>query len=173
MDDPNTITLIWLAAGILLSISELIVPGLVILFFGVSAIIVSGIRWISGLESLPISFLLWLIVSSVLVVSLRKVMTRWLPSETHKGNIDERIEASGKEVEVVKTCTEDSSEGRIRYQGTTWSATSIDGEIKAGDKACLYHRENLVWFVEPVQKFTEEELLEQELAESVEESLKI
>lgn len=173
MDDPNIITLIWLIVGILLSVSELIIPGLVILFFGMSAIIVAGIRWITGLESLPISFLLWSLISIVLVFSLRKMMTKLLPSEVHKGNIDQRIEAIGKEVEVIKTCNADSSEGRIRYQGTTWSATTLEGEIKAGEKATLYHRDNLVWLVEAVENLTEEEKLENELEQSIEESVEV
>ena len=57
------------------------------------------------------------------------------------------------EVEVVETVYTDNLEGRIRFQGTTWAATSMDRTIPAGAKARLAYRENTSWVIESVEPY--------------------
>jgi membrane protein implicated in regulation of membrane protease activity len=161
----DIITLIWLSAGVLLMILELVAPGLVTVFLGAAAVIVAGLRWIGLVESLGVSFALWMILSAVLVIALRSVLQRFLPSESTHNASDEESMALGAVVEVVRTCTGDSTTGRIRYGGTTWMAQTLDGEIPAGSTARLLYRENLAWIVEPADgsEFAMAEL-EKELA---------
>src|SRR5690606_15809922 len=109
---------------------------------------------------------LWMVLSALLVVALRSVLQRFLPSESTHNASDEESMALGQVVEVMRTCTGDSTTGRIRYQGTTWMAQTLDGEIPAGSTARLLYRDNLAWIVEPVDgsEFAMAEL-EKELAE--------
>ncbi len=178
--DADLITLIWLIAGIVMMVGEVFVPGLVVVFLGAAAVVVSGLRWI-GLESVPLSFLLWGMLSTALVLATRSVANRLIKSESHRASVDEDVGALGTEVEVIITCSEEPGAGRIRYQGTSWPAMTVEGTIEAGSKARLLFRNNLAWVVETVgvpggdrfDKLFEEELAAQGVrdarAEEVEE----
>lgn len=150
MELNNIIIIIWLSVGVLLMILELVIPGMVTVFMGAAAVIVAGLRWIGLVESLGVSIALWMILSAVLVVALRSVLQRFLPSESTHNAADEDTMALGQVVEVIRTCTDDTTTGRIRYQGTTWMAQTLDGEIPAGANARLLYRDNLAWIVEAV-----------------------
>ena len=57
----------------------------------------------------------------------------------------------GKEVDVVSDCDDKSDYGRIRYQGTSWPAKSIEGPIPAGSRAKLVYRDNVAWIIEAIE----------------------
>jgi len=148
--DPMTITYIWLISGVVMMLSEIGVPGFIIGFVGLAAVLVGGLRWIGWLSHLGLSFLLCGVFSVLMIVALRKVAVRLVPSESHRENIDEDIDALDQEVEVVEVCNDHEATGRIRYQGTTWAAMTLEGEIPAGTKARLLYRDNLAWIIEPL-----------------------
>ncbi|EGC77264.1 hypothetical protein HMPREF9353_01614 [Treponema denticola F0402] len=45
-----------------------------------------------------------------------------------------------------------NKEGRIKYQGTTWSARSLSEEIPAGSMVRVLRREGLTYIVEKAEK---------------------
>ena len=149
--DPGIITLIWLVAGILMLASEIVLPGMVIGFLGAASILVAGCRFAGLIESLGASLGLWLVTSVGLVLGLRNLAKKYFPSEEHRANVDEASEAFGAEVIVLSDCNENSSEGRIRYQGTSWPAKTVEGKIPAGHKAKLVYRDNVAWVIEAVE----------------------
>lgn len=152
--DDSVITLIWLAVGLLLMAAELFLPGLVVVFLGVSAVVVALLRWVGLVTDLPMSFLAWMVISIALVVGLRGAVRRWFPPEESKGETDEDLAAFGTVVDVVEDCHEADDEaptGRIRFQGSTWPAMSASGVVKKGQRAKLVYRQNLTWVVEPVE----------------------
>jgi inner membrane protein len=153
--DPEVITLIWFAVGLLLVASEFLVPGLVVIFAGLGALAVALLRFIGVIEGLPASFATWLVASVLMVVALRGTLKRYFPPESWQKQGDEDIDAFGHLVEV----TEDVSEvgafpvtGRVRFQGTTWPASTPEGTIKKGQQARLVYRDNLAWVVEPMDQ---------------------
>jgi inner membrane protein len=149
---PEWITLIWLISGVAMIASEVVVPGFFIAFVGMAAMMIAGMRWLTGLEHLGVSLLLWGMLSAALVISFRRVALRWVgKGERRTAYVDDRGDCDdlGALVEVVKAVGEGDSEGRIRYQGTTWPATTLRGRIAAGQQAKLVTRENLVWLIEP------------------------
>jgi membrane protein implicated in regulation of membrane protease activity len=149
--DSETITLIWLVAGILMMGSEMLVPGMVIGFLGLASVIVAGIRSLGLIESLEGSLGLWASISVGLVLGLRNVAQKYFPSEEETVNIDEDSSMYGKEVIVVSACDDTSDYGRIRYQGTSWPAKSIGGTISAGTQAKLVYRDNVAWIIEAIE----------------------
>jgi inner membrane protein len=151
MDLSTIITLVWLVAGVVLIGSEFISLSLVAGFLGAAALVVAGARFI-GLESLPISFLIWIATSAVLTVGLRGVLRRMLPGETSRDNTDEELAAFGTVVEVLEECDDSHQRGRIRFQGTTWPALTTGERIPAGARAKLVCRdkEGLGWVIEPL-----------------------
>lgn len=146
----DTITWVWLIVGVGLLAMELFVPGLVVCFLGLAAMIVAGLRWAGLIPGLMESFLAWAVISVVLVLGLRQFALRWLPSERSFQTTDEDLDAVGAVVEVVQQISSGDQNGRVRYGGTSWPAITREGVIPAGGRARLILRDNLVWIVEPV-----------------------
>jgi membrane protein implicated in regulation of membrane protease activity len=144
----DTITWIWFVGGLFLITTELFLPGLVVSFLGVAAILVAVFRWFGLLTGLLPSFTVWFVTSIILLISLRHFVLKWLPAETSFQVTDEDVDAAGRIVEVVKQINSGNDQGRIRYGGTTWPAISKEGVIPPGRKARLLYRDNLVWTVE-------------------------
>ena len=150
---PEMITLIWLVAGLVLCGSELVVPGLITIFLGLGALGVALLRWLGLVESLPLSFLIWVVSSAGLILAMRKTAASWISKpETSTADIDERSAEFGQEVEVLSDVNENNAEGRIRFQGTSWPATTTEGTLKKGDTARIVYRENVSYVVEPIKE---------------------
>ncbi len=154
----DAVTWIWLVGGISLIYVELAWPHFYSAFFGLAAIIVAVLRWLHLLQSTTTSIAVWLIASSALLLTLRQLALRFLPSETSYGITDEDVDAAGQIVEVVATVSDLNSEGRIRFRGTSWPAISREGIIPAGQKAKILYRDNLVWKVERYDSNHQQEL---------------
>ncbi len=126
---------------------EFVVPGLVIVFFGVSAVLVGLAAWAGLVASLPASLLLWGVTSCGFVFGVRRSLRRLSPGRTERGSIDEDLDAFGALVEVLEPIGPDIV-GRIRFRGTTWLARTVEEQLGAGARARIVTREELVWLVE-------------------------
>ena len=146
---PDTMTWLWLLAGILLVVSELFLPGLVAVFLGLGAMLVALLRWLGLIDSLAYSFTAWFVSSLALLVVARSALQRFMPSETSFTTLEEDVDLFGAVAEVVETVSPDHKDGRISFQGTTWPATSDSAEIQPGAKVTILYRENLGWRVQP------------------------
>ena len=147
--DPDTITWIWFGAGVIFLLAEFVLPGLVVLFLGLGAMLVALGRWLHLLEGVISSFTAWFIISLVLVIFLRQLLARFVPAETSYQSPEENLNAQGTVVEVLDAVDDQHSDGRIRFQGSSWPATCLEGRIASGNKARLLYRDNVVWVVEP------------------------
>lgn len=110
--DQDLLTLIWLGLGLLLIVGELVIPGLVVVFFGVAAVLVSGLRYIGVLEGLIASLFAWAGISFGLILTVRGLAQKYLPSETEYGSANEELQAIGAVVEVVEDVHDDRSPDR-------------------------------------------------------------
>jgi membrane protein implicated in regulation of membrane protease activity len=147
-NDFNTITWIWLAAGIILMLVEILIPGLVVVFLGLAALAVAALRYFGILASELNSLTAWFIISLFFILSLRWLALRIFPPDTSFERPLEDEDAMGAIVEVIQDITDRDTSGRIKFQGTTWPAICHEGEIKKGKKAKLLFRDNLSWVVE-------------------------
>lgn len=145
---PEMITWIWFLAGIGLIVAEIFLPGLVVSFLGLSAMIVAGLRWLGLFHGIIESFTAWFVISIVLLLTVRQLALKLLPSERTVQMTDEDVEAIGTVVDVVQPVNALDSAGRIRFAGTTWPAITKEGLIPVGGKAKLLYRDNVVWVVE-------------------------
>ena len=141
MPDQKTIfdpVLIWFLLGLALIFLEFIVPGVILVFFGIGAwtvAVTTYLGWISSLES---QLLLFAITSIVLLVLLRK----WIKGKFYghvsavqdlTKNIDE---FSGQSVIVVQDVIPNKMEGAVEFKGAKWNAVS-DEPIKNGEVAII------------------------------------
>lgn len=147
--DPVTIA--FLVVGALLIASEALHPSLVQVFFGVAALLVGGLRALGVVDSVSTSLLLWGFTSLGLTLPLRPVFKRYLKAgEAKHDPSDEDKDAMGEVVEVIEAVDDAGPSGRIRFQGTSWSAQCTDGSVPAGGRARLVYKDKLVWIVEPL-----------------------
>lgn len=145
------ITIAFVVLGVLLIASELLALSLVPVFLGAAALAVAGLRALGLVESVPASLLAWSVTSVALTLSLRPVLRRTLqPGQRTVDRSHEDDDAVGSVVQVVEPVSDQSDDGRIRFQGTTWAARAVDGSIPRGEQARLVYKDKLVWVVEPL-----------------------
>lgn len=141
-------TYIWLILGLLLIGAEFIIPGFVIIFFGIAALIMGGISFIFPGIALPWQILIWLGTSILTLGVFRRFFKK-----TFKGKVIEdkgEDEYVGKIATVTEPITK-NREGRIHFQGTTWKAISYDDDLKAGDRVEILKKDNVTLIVSKVE----------------------
>lgn len=146
--DSETITWLFLAGGILLMILETVLPSGLAFFLGLSGFTVGIIRWLGFLSSPLSAIFVWLTLSVTLTILIRPFIKKYFKGERSYKFADEDYEAIDKVVDVVETVTDSDNSGRIRFQGITWQARTVDGTLEAGTKARISYRENTTWIVE-------------------------
>ena len=137
----------WAMAGLVMILAEFAVPGLVIAFFGVGALLTAGLTAIiPGLiSSVPLQILLWLGGSVGTLLGLRRHAAKLFKGKATRGTEGED-EYTGRTVEVVEEVRA-GKPGRVRFQGTTWTAITYDQPLAVGDMAEIMKSENLTLVV--------------------------
>jgi membrane protein implicated in regulation of membrane protease activity len=134
---------IWLSLGIILIVLELVLPGLVSIFFGFSGVILGTLLLFGLTISIPWQVFLWILLSGILILLLRKQVAGIFPSLEKHEYRSEDDDIIGQWVEVIEDVHEGDSRGRVRFQGSTWSAKSEGGTIPSGSIAYIRNRKNL------------------------------
>lgn len=129
---------------------ELVLPGGVAFFLGLSAFGVGILRFFGLLSDPGTALAVWLLASVGLTIAIRPFIRKYFKGETFFKLADEDYEAMDQIVEVVEPLTDDDNSGRIKMHGISWQARSIDGSVPAGKKVRVKYRENTTWIVEPV-----------------------
>lgn len=138
--------MIWIGAGLLLALSELIVPGFVIIFFGFGAIL-------TGLLTLCFNMPEWLqcLLFTISSVASLLILRRYLPNifggkeEKVEELPAESLECEGQIARVVDKI-EPGLVGSIMFQGSVWKATSEDN-LPAGEDVVIVKRSNITFVV--------------------------
>lgn len=142
-----TVAQIWLLLGILLAVSEFAVPGLVIVFFGIGALVTALVTWVAEPD------LVWQIaifaVASVgtLVLGRRccrgllhgQTFRRAAPAEDIETASDALIGATGRVTGAIRP----PESGRVAVRGSDWSATA-DEPLEPGTTVRVVSRDGIV-----------------------------
>ena len=148
--------LIWAIVGIVLICCEFLMPGLVIAFFGVGALITALATWMFS-PSLAVQLVIFLVSSLALLFTLRKfVKNTFLGDEKVGADATDYNLVIGKIVPVIEFIQPGEVGGRVKYQGTPWSASSEE-PCAPGDSVKIIGSNNLTLLVEKVDKINEEE----------------
>ena len=140
---------IWLIVGTVLIFLEVVVPGAILCFVGMAALVVSGLHYYGILDSIFYGLITWLITSLFLVLFLRSFALRFMPSEHRFEPVNEDDNAEGSKAEVLVGIGPERA-GRIRFRGTTWEAVSGD-HCLPGDTVCIAGREGNAWKVQLIK----------------------
>ena len=150
--DGELLTWIFLIGGIILMILETVLPSGMALILGFSGLLVGILRFMGLLADPTTATLAWFLTSVVLTVGALPFIKKYFGGETSYKVADEDYEAMDQIVDVVEDINDINNEGRIRYQGISWQARTIDGEIPAGSQVRIKYRDNTTWIVEPVNQ---------------------
>jgi membrane protein implicated in regulation of membrane protease activity len=147
--DGETITWIFLIGGFLLMLFELLVPTGFTLLLGVSGLLVGLLRLIGLFDDPLVAVGAWVTISVLLTIAIRPLIKNFFKGEESFKYADEDYEAMDQIVEAVEDIDEEGN-GRIRFQGISWKARTLEGSIPAGEQVRIKYRDNVTWIVEPV-----------------------
>ena len=142
LSDP---AVIWFLVGLGLLLLELVLPGLVILFFGAGA-------WITALTcalfdiNLNWQIFIFLIASLLGLVLLRRYLKKRFFSrkdEEIEDQLEEFIGRNAKALDLFK-----DGAGKVEFKGTQWTAR-CDEPVSKGDWVTIQSKESLTLYVKP------------------------
>ncbi len=144
--------LYWLIIGVMLFFLELALPGFVLFFFAVAAILTALLSWLTPVAlSWQLGF--FIITSLGSLFTLRDIVQRRFFTKAGKEDVDEKGEdvilAVPGDRGVVTTEITPPAEGRIKYSGTFWRATA-DEKIEEGEIIEVVKQAELVIHVRKV-----------------------
>lgn len=124
----------WLFLSIIFTGIEVATLGLTTIWFALGSLVMLL------LSPLPIPFLwqvlLFLIISSVLLIFTRPIAVKKLKVGREKTNTDSLI---GEKALVIKDICE-FDKGMVKIHGMEWSAQSVDGKTLAKGERCIVER---------------------------------
>lgn len=127
--------LVWFLAGCVIALAEMMIPGFIIVFFGLGcwgAAVVAAV----APEAWAWQIAAFLVVSVSTLVGLRRLAVNLFRGKTGQAR---GIASSGVEtgtVIVVDADMQPDRVGRVRYRGTNWDARS-NTAIEAGSQAVI------------------------------------
>lgn len=131
--EPITVTWwVWLIVGLALMVAELLLPvGFYLFFFGLGGVI-TALFTALGLSSVPVQGLLFIGISLVCVIVLRKPLLARFHFRNKPHSVDSLVGESAKAMEPIPPHTI----GRVEMRGTSWSALNTGSELIARDVRC-------------------------------------
>jgi membrane protein implicated in regulation of membrane protease activity len=144
--------IIWIILGTIFIFVEFFMPGLVIAFFGVGALITALTTWIKLTTTLTSQLLVFILSSILFLVFLRKYVKRTFLGKTKEAESERSFNVEiGKIIPVVEFIQPGEVGGKVRYMGTTWSATASE-PIAPGESVEIIGNDGLTLIVEKVKK---------------------
>ena len=134
MDTSSPI--IWVVLGLVLIIVEMFSLSLVLLFFGVAALVVAVLKY-AGLNNLPIEILAFAILGIAGLLLFRSKLRRSLKSQPDL-SIDRNTPI------VLSEDVPAQSSAKIEYQGVLWTAVNDSNTpMKKGDQVFIQRTEGV------------------------------
>ncbi len=144
MDDPK---LIWFLIGAALLLFEFTAPGLVILFFGVGALITSIACWLGLADTMQTQLMIFSIASLACLLTLRKYVQKWFVGDSESESAEMSTEFIEQVVKVVIAIPGGAARGKVELKGADWNATSTEPHA-VGDMLTVIERDGLNLIVE-------------------------
>ncbi len=145
-----TTPVIWFLIGLILALLEFILPGLIILFFGVGAWVVALICAIFNI-GINSQLLIFILSSVLLLIFLRKKVKSIFMGKTDENlptgqNLEDIIGQKVKVTEAIKPRTP----GKVEFHGTIWKAES-DEDVAEGAFAEIVRQDSITLIVKNIK----------------------
>lgn len=130
----------WFVIGLVLIVSEFIIPGVVIIFFGIGAWIVSILMLMFDMP-LNLQLMIFVVTSVAALILFRGRMYQNM-TQTGESSIADRLEGFQGEIAVTETAFEPGKIGKVTLKGSSWEAWS-DENIEAGERVEIIDKESI------------------------------
>ena len=121
---------IWFIVGVVFLVSELFVPGFILIFFAAGSWITALFAWLFG-AGLNAQIILFIVASLLLLFTLRKIGLKTFKGEALVKTDDRPLDVKiGKTAKVTQNISPHTP-GEIKVMGSFWRAVA-DTEIEAG-----------------------------------------
>jgi len=137
----------WLYAGIALIVLEVMTPGLVSIFFGLSALVLALITWLFPDTPQIAQWLMFSVFSILFIALLRKILKKTF-SGTSQVTEDMFDAFSGKRAVVVEAISP-TYPGRVEFNGSDWTAEAEE-KVDVGAPVRIKSKKNLTLYVEKI-----------------------
>jgi len=135
--------LIWIVLGIVLILLEFAIPGLIVIFFGTSAIVVGLAEWIGMPTNHGIPFIVFSVLNIVQILFVRRYFKSWFKGKSIESKSDTDTEdIVGKQATVLNGFTEGNLRGKIDFRGSNWTAVS-EIPLEQGERVIITERNSL------------------------------
>ena len=137
----------WLALGLILVGLELAASGgFYVIFFGVAAIAIAGLRLLDVAGPVWVQFLLFSVLSVGSLLLFRNPLLRWLNLDTPGKDVDSLVGETAAPLEDIAP----RAVGRAELRGTVWTArNATDGPLLRGQRCVVVRVDRLMIILEP------------------------
>jgi len=143
--------IIWFVVGLVLMLSEFVMPGLIIAFFGIGAWVVAILCIIIPGITLNLQMFIFIIASVVLLLALRKQLTKVFKGLEKQKNInaEDVDDFIGHRTTVIKSIAK-NKRGKVEFHGTAWDAEA-DEDIGEGQTVEIISKDSIVLKVKSIE----------------------
>ncbi len=140
---------VWIIVGLAIMSLELFLPGFILCFFGLGAVI-TGLLKIFIPMGVNAQLVVFAALSIVLLVSFRRYAQGYFTGRvSNPAPAGRAMEThTGESAIVTEDIIPDSPRGKVEFHGTSWNADA-DVEIKTGAKVTIVERHDLTLKVKP------------------------
>jgi membrane protein implicated in regulation of membrane protease activity len=136
---------LWIIAGLAMVVLEMVVPGLIIIWFGIGAVVAGLVALL--IPNPYVQFGVFAVVSGVLVVFSQRIARRITKPEPEPVGANRMSDAVGLVIaDIAPPAT-----GRVKVMGEEWRAESA-GPIAAGTRVKVREVSGTRLVVEPVEE---------------------
>ncbi|SDX10371.1 NfeD family protein [Thiocapsa roseopersicina] len=135
---------LWTLIGVLLILSELALPGVIAVFFGIAALLIGLLLFIDVPIDPPAQILLFGVLGAGLLLLARHRLKPWFRGQVETGGGGSEVLPEGTRARAQTDFLQGA--GVVTLNGVRWNAESPD-PIHAGDPVWLTGRRGLVLIV--------------------------
>lgn len=147
----NNPVIIWFVIGAVLMLLEFAVPGLVLIFFGIAAWVVSLAQYLGLIDGFTAQCLVFSVATILCLVLLRKYVKSWFVGESRDEDDEFQTEFIGQVVRVTHAIPSGPGRGKIELKGAEWNAFSETAH-EVGEMVTVIGRDGLNLTVAKVAK---------------------
>lgn len=141
---------LWIVLGLAIMSLELFMPGFIIVFFGLGAVI-TGLLLVFLPLGVNTQLLLFTVISIVLLVAFRRMAQGYFVGRVANTNTTgapmEKFD--GETAVVTEDIIPNSPKGKVEFHGSFWNADA-DMQLVKGQKVTVLERRNLTLKVKPL-----------------------
>lgn len=137
----------WIIAGLALMIAEFAVSGMVVIFFGVAALLVGTLKFLGLLDDTTWELTIFAITSLLLLVFVRRVLNdKLMGRERQRQGEEDSAGLVGARATVAEAFN--NGVGTVSYRGARWQAQCAQ-PLQPGEMVRITQHDGLWLTVEP------------------------